>query len=62
MKLLQINDTEFINKEFVTAVTLSTYYENYFLYIRMSDGNVYETDYFESKEEALSFIELELKG
>ena len=61
MKLVKINDTDFINVESVVAVTLSTYYENYFLYIRMSDGNVYETDYFESKEEALSFIELEIK-
>jgi hypothetical protein len=61
MKLIQINNTEFINKEFVTAVTLSTYYENYLLYIRMTDGNVYETDFFDSKEEALSFIELEIK-
>lgn len=62
MTLIQINDTEFINKECVVAVTLSTYYENYFLYIRMTDGNVYETDFFDSKEEAVSFIELELKG
>lgn len=56
MQLVQINDTEFIYRDKIVSLTVSTYYKNHFIYIRMVDGSVYETDYFETNEEAINFI------
>lgn len=61
MELIQLNDTDFVNREQIVSLSISTYYENHFIYVRMTNGNVYETDYFDTRQEALDFIDLHIK-